>query len=77
MGIQTAREGNNCFLFFAEKRNCPEIRKEVVAYKFRTKTAPKFKMANSTMFNDFVLMGNLYFILLVVVNAEFMRKLFF
>lgn len=77
MSIQTARERKNSLLLFTKKRNCPEIRKEMVTYKFRIKTTPKFKLANGTMLKCLVLVGDFNFILFVVVNAEFVRKLFF
>ncbi|OCB71686.1 hypothetical protein FBGL_10740 [Flavobacterium glycines] len=57
MGIQTPREGKNFFLIGNEKRNRPEIRKEMITYKFRIQTTPKGKLTNGTMLNCFVLMG--------------------
>lgn len=77
MGIQTARKGKNFFLIGIEKRNRPEIRKEMITYKFRIQTTPKGKLTNGTMLNCFVLMGEFGLILCSVMVTDFMRKLLF
>ena len=77
MGVQTARKGKNFFLIGIEKRNRPEIRKEMIRYKFRIQTTPKSKLANSTMLNCFVLMGKFCLIFCGIVMTDFMRKLRF
>lgn len=77
MGIQAPRKRKNFILICSEKRNRPEIRKEMITYKFRIQTTPKSKLANDTMLNCFVLMSEFCLILSSVVVADFMRKLFF